>query len=173
MQLTYTISLAAIFALALTACGGSDNQVPDGGTGGEAGSAGEGGAAGSAGEGGDAGGEAFGVHVLWRGREHQRAADAGQQPRILRLLAWIAGQILGRGELGRIDEVGDHHSIGALNGFAHQGQMAVMQGAHGRNQAHRQALSLPVAYRGAQFRDGADDEERSGLGHGEPVNLVP
>ena len=55
-------------------------------------------------------------------------------------------------------------------GLAHQGQMAFVQGAHGRNHADGQALSFPVTHDGAQIRHGVDDGEGRRLGHGEAVN---
>ena len=76
-----------------------------------------------------------------------------------------------RRELGRIDEVGGDDAVGAACGLAHQGQVAFMQGAHGRNHADAQALTFPVPDDRPQVGDGADDGEGGGVYHDEAINL--
>ncbi|OKS46948.1 hypothetical protein PsaNZ63_29670 [Pseudomonas syringae pv. actinidiae] len=100
---------------------------------------------------------------------------AGQKAGVLLLLAGIFVQILMGGELGRIDEVGGHDAVGAAGRLAHQGQVPLVQGAHGRNHAYAEALSFPVPHGRAQVGDGADYGERrrrgGGVRHDEAINL--
>ena len=63
--------------------------------------------------------------------------------------------------------------IGALPGFAHQGQVAIVQRSHGRNEADGEPLPLPAAYDLSQFSDGPDDGQVRSVGHGERINPSP
>ena len=99
------------------------------------------------------------------------AAGAGQQTGVVLLLAGIFAQILMRRELGGIDKVGGDDAVGAACGLAHQGQVAFMQGAHGRNHADAEALSFPVPNGRAQVGQGADDGQGRSVHHDEAINL--
>ena len=83
------------------------------------------------------------------------------------------GQILVRGELGRIDEDAGHHAVGAFPGLAHEGQVAFMQRSHGRNEADGEPLALPAAYGFTQVGARADDGHVWSVGHGEWINPSP
>ena len=70
------------------------------------------------------------------GRVEQVAAGAGQQGGVAGLVAGIGLEILGRRELGRVDEEAGHHPVGLRLAQAHQRQVSVVQGAHGRHERH-------------------------------------
>ena len=65
-------------------------------------------------------------------------------------------------ELGRVDEDRDHGPVAAGQGLAHQRQMAVVQGAHGRHEADREPGGAPGADLRPQLGHAAGD---GGLAH--------
>ncbi|MEY9286259.1 hypothetical protein ABIA03_007451 [Bradyrhizobium yuanmingense] len=72
--------------------------------------------------------------------------------------ARIGAEILGRSELGRVDEDRHHDAAGAPLGEANQRHMPVMEGPHGRDQCDR-GLSLAEIVDGAsQGGDRAGDQ---------------
>jgi hypothetical protein len=112
-----------------------------------------------------------GIHFGDRRGEHHGAAGAGQKLGVAGLLTRIGAQILVGRELGRVDEDAGHDPVRAASGLGDQGQVTIVQGAHGGNQTDRQTLLSPVPDNGAQFAHGADD--RQGLrvfGDGYDVN---
>jgi len=54
---------------------------------------------------------------------------------VARQVTRIAGEILVRAELQRIDEDAHGHALGELAGAVHEAQMALVQVAHGGNEA--------------------------------------
>ncbi|MHC2859286.1 hypothetical protein ACVIYH_000364 [Bradyrhizobium diazoefficiens] len=73
----------------------------------------------------------------------------------------IGAEILGRGELSRVDEDRDYDAAGAPLREAHQRHMPVMERPHGRDQRDR-GLSLAKIVGGAsERRDRAGDQRAS------------
>ena len=54
--------------------------------------------------------------------------------------ARIGGEVLGGAELGGVDEDGDHDDVGLLLGDADEGEVAVVEVAHGGDEADALAL---------------------------------
>ena len=108
---------------------------------------------------GDGGGETLRVHVLDTGRIQHIDAGAGQQPRILRVVGGIAGEVLARTELGRIDEQAGHHAPAAAPGGTHQRQVAVMDRPHGGHQRHGFAGAAPLGDPALQLGRGGEHGE--------------
>src|ERR1019366_6852634 len=79
----------------------------------------------------------------------------------------IGLEILPGSELGRIDEKACHDAIGQLARATNQGQVALVQAAHGRDQRDPLAGGLPGGDLDAKFGDSPDDR-RGGKGHGRP-----
>ena len=75
------------------------------------------------------------------------------EPRqISRLVPRVAFEILARSELGRIDENRHHQAPGDLPPVAHQRQMPLVQGTHGRHQGDLRPAATPAADDPAQCR---------------------
>ena len=72
------------------------------------------------------------------------------------LVAGIVAEILMGGELLGIDEDRDDDPVGELKGLMHQGNVAIMQRAHGRHQSRPHRLGAPAGDGPAQLLDGAD-----------------
>ncbi len=106
---------------------------------------------------GDGRREAVRIDDLDRGGIEQVAAHRREQLRIARLVPGIGREILARRELGRIDEEAGDHTAGGLFRPAHQRQVALVQGAHGGDQADPLALDAPAAHAGPELRNGAHD----------------
>ena len=84
----------------------------------------------------DPGRETFGIHDIDRRRPNQIGIDAAQGRGVLVKAAWVACQILVRCKLRWINEDRHDDTIGMPPGETHEREVAVMQGAHGRNQRH-------------------------------------
>ena len=65
----------------------------------------------------------------------------------------VAVEVLVRQELQPVDKNADHHDAAQRLGLAHQGQVAVVQVAHGGHEGGTAAARQGVA----QVRDGVDD----------------
>ncbi len=75
------------------------------------------------------------IHDLRCGRPHQVGVRL-DQPHVPVQVARILGKILLRAELGRVDENGDDHLVTFLPRLADQGEMPLVQVAHGRHETH-------------------------------------
>ncbi|MEY9254742.1 hypothetical protein ABH990_005740 [Bradyrhizobium ottawaense] len=72
--------------------------------------------------------------------------------------ARIGAEILGGGELGRVDEDRDHDAAGAPLGEADERHMPVMEGPHGRDQRDRGLSLAEIVDGAAQGWDRAGDQ---------------
>ena len=90
------------------------------------------------------------------------AAFRRQLGEIAGLIARIAGEILVRGELARVDEDRHERAVGQLAGAAHQRQMPGVQGAHGGNERDLEAVVAPLGNHAAQIGDAAHDLKLGG-----------
>ena len=91
--------------------------------------------------------------IAWAGTPEDRMPAPGKW---LWLAIIVFLQILGPIELHRIDEDADDDALGALFGFPNQGQMPLMQIAHGRHEGN--SLSgLTVVTNGGTQRLGVVD----------------
>ena len=70
--------------------------------------------------------------------------------------ARVLGQVLVGTELQRVDEDAGDHEVGALAGFLHQGDMPLVQVAHGRHEGDALAFAARTRHGGAQFQYGLD-----------------
>ena len=79
------------------------------------------------------------------------------------LVARVGVQVLARAELGRVDEQRHHHHVALLAGAAEQGEVTVVEGAHGRHQPDRCArrAARARAPRAARRRCGSSSYPRS------------
>jgi hypothetical protein len=116
------------------------------------------GAAQTVGQAGDAdlGREAVGVHLLYRRREEEVAARLGEHGGVTRLVAGIGREILGRGELGGVDENCRHHPVRMGAAHIEEREMPRMERAHGRGQGDPLARRPPSRDAPAQIADAAD-----------------
>ena len=106
----------------------------------------------------DARREAVGVKLGHRRREQQRAAGLGGQPRVLGLVARIAGQVGRLVELRGVDEQADDDQVALGGGPADQRQVALVQRAHGRHEPDRaRAGRARLRELLTQLGDGAHD----------------
>ena len=80
-----------------------------------------------------------------------------QHGEIAGLVARVAVEILGRRELGGVDEDRHHHTVGTLESAADQGNVPRMQGTHGRHHADREPGPAPSGHTGAQVGQLARD----------------
>src|SRR5690606_2586264 len=78
---------------------------------------------------------AVGVHLVDAGGEHQMRTGIQQPALVLGQGPRVAVQVLVRSELQGIDEDAHDHVVGTLPRHLHQGQVSIMQIAHGRHQA--------------------------------------
>ena len=85
------------------------------------------------------------VQVGGLGVEHQRGAGALDQALVGLEIARVGFQILARGELDGVHEHADHDAVVLGDGALDQALVALVQIAHGGNEAHAQALRLPLA----------------------------
>ena len=85
------------------------------------------------------------VQVGGLGMEHQRGAGALDQALVGLEVARVGFQVLARGELDGVDEHADHDAVVLGDGALDQALVALVQVAHGGNEAHGQALRLPLA----------------------------
>jgi len=99
------------------------------------------------------------VHRLDPGQEQQIATGPGQALGIGLGGARVAGKVLVRAELGRVDEHTGHHPVGVAAGQFDERMVTRVQVAHGRHQRDALAALTPAGEMGAQFGhpgDGAD-----------------
>ena len=124
--------------------------------------AGAGGAAEGAGEGGFGDGDAgaLGIHVWDGGEENEIDAFKFAEGAVGVEGAGIGGEILVGAELGGVDEDGDDHDVGAILRDADEGEVAIVEVAHGGDEADAFALCAEVERQALHFTRGFDD------GHG-------
>ena len=90
-------------------------------------------------------GKPLGIHQL-RGRgEHQIHAGGLQGGAVLLQGTGIVGEILGLVELQGVHEDADHHLVAAAAGLIDQGEMALVQIAHGGHECDGAAFAAPLA----------------------------
>jgi hypothetical protein len=80
------------------------------------------------------------VHAVVGRRKEDVHASTLCQLRVFLEGTWVALEVLTGPELQRIDEDAHHHQISATLRFVNQGQMALVQRAHGRHE--RDPLSI-------------------------------
>ena len=85
------------------------------------------------------------IERFFIGRKHHRHALAFEFVGILLQGARILVEIFALAELQPVDENAHHHVVGALFGFAHQRQMALVQIAHGGHKGHGAGAFAPLA----------------------------
>ena len=93
------------------------------------------------------------VHGGDLGREQQVHAAPGGGGAVGLQIARVASQVLGGTELERIDEEAHHHPVGPAASLVHQGEMPLVQGAHGGDQGDPLAGGAPPADPVAQLRN--------------------
>ena len=93
--------------------------------------------------------KALRVHLAAAGANTAPAPASSGKRDVGRLLARIAVQVLVRTELCRVDEHADDHVLAARGARAHQRQVAVVEGAHGRHQRHSAPMCAEFAYMAA------------------------
>ena len=87
----------------------------------------------------------MGIHQL-RGRgEHQIHAGGLEGGAILLQGAGVVGEILGLVELQGVHEDADHHLVAAAAGLIDQGEMALVQIAHGGHECDGTPFTAPKA----------------------------
>src|SRR5690606_25992385 len=77
------------------------------------------------------------------------------------LVPGIGGEILVWRELGRVHENRHHHPPGTGLRGAHQGEVALVQGAHRRHESDALAAAAPATDDLAQWGEGANDHDLS------------
>ncbi len=97
-------------------------------------------------------------------RPDQIGAEGAQLLDILGLVARIAGEVLVRTELGRVDEDADHDTLAGVESALDQRQMPAVQGAHGRHQSDPIAGRAPGGDPGAQI-GGRPQDRQGGVGN--------
>src|SRR5215218_796980 len=84
--------------------------------------------------------EAVGVDLLHRrGEQHVDAGLLGHL-RVFRFVSRVSREVLGGGELGGVDEEGHHHDVRGLACSLHEGDVALVEGAHGGDEADGAAV---------------------------------
>ena len=81
------------------------------------------------------------VDRLYVRQEEEVAARGFEHGGVLFRLAGVAGEVLVRPELGRVDEDGRHDPVGPLAGDPHEGEMPLVESAHGGHE--RDSLPVP------------------------------
>ena len=79
----------------------------------------------------DKGLESFRIHLGGFRREYEIGARFAELGEIALFVARVVTVVLARTELGRVHEDGDDDAVGLALGESEQGEMAVMQRAHG------------------------------------------
>jgi hypothetical protein len=105
----------------------------------------------------DGGGEALGIHLVGVGCPEQVDALECSQLRVAVLVARIGVEVLAGPELGRVDEEAHHDDVAVVTRLPHQGQMALVEVAHGGDQPDPLALAARLGESLAQLRLAADD----------------
>ena len=105
------------------------------------------------------------IHFRHRRREQKVRALGRQHGRVGLFRAGVDRQVLVGAELGGVDEQGHAGAGGEGPGPAHKGQVALVQGAHGGNQADALAGAAPPADASAQVGDRANDVQVAIGGH--------
>ena len=82
----------------------------------------------------DANGEAFRIHDVGCRRPDEIGAGFGQRRDVRLESSRVTAEVLGRRELGRVDEDGDDDPVGAAARLFDKGKVAAVQRAHGRHQ---------------------------------------
>jgi hypothetical protein len=108
----------------------------------------------------DPGLEAVRVELLGGGCEEQVDPVLGGDRRVPRLVPWIPREVLAGAELRRVDERGGDDDVVLLPGRRDQGQMAVVEPAHGRDEPDGSPRTEPLQRR-AQLGDGGDRPHRT------------
>ena len=101
------------------------------------------------------GGEAGRVHLGELRREEQVGAGLGRQGAVAALVARVGRQVARLVELGRVDEERDDDLVARGARATDEAQMAVVQRAHGRDEADDALGASRLAQGGAQLGDGA------------------
>ena len=81
--------------------------------------------------------KAFRIHLLLRRREAGVAARLLEETAVAVPIARVALEILSCAELEGVHEDARHHDIALGAGTAHEGEMALVQRAHGRTEPYR------------------------------------
>ena len=93
------------------------------------------------------------IQFFFVGREDDGHAFAGQFVGVLLQGARVAVEVFALAELEAVDEYADDDVAGAFFRFAHQGEVAFVQIAHGGDEGNRSGGFAPFA----QGLDGVDD----------------
>ena len=75
-------------------------------------------------------------------------------------VARIAGELLRAREDGGVHEAADHDAAVLLRSGAHEGELSLVQEAHGRHESDRIASEATFQDGGPQVWDGAGDDHR-------------
>jgi hypothetical protein len=105
----------------------------------------------------DPGRVSLGVHHRDVRHPDELRSGRGELVEVARLVARVAGEVLGRRELARVDEDRDQHPVGALKRPADQREVPLVQGSHGRDEPDLEPGPLPYADPGPQLGQRPDD----------------